>query len=62
MDISINSKFAGRIIFELFYKDLPKTSLNFKNLWAGYKDKNGKLWTYKGTPFHRVIPGLLVIR
>ncbi len=60
-DISINNKPAGRLVFELFAKDLPKTSLNFYHLCLGDKvcQKTNKALYYKGSNFHRVIPGFM---
>lgn len=60
-DISINDKPAGRLVFELFAKDLPLTSLNFYHLCIGDKiDKNtNKKLHYKNSKFHRVIPAFM---
>ena len=60
MDISINSAAKGRLVFELFYKNVPKTALNFKSLCEGYTSETGDHLSYKGAPFHRVIPGFVV--
>ena len=60
MDISINSVPTGRLIFELFYREVPKTSLNFKSLCQGFTTEDGETLSYKGTPFHRIIPGFMV--
>ena len=55
-DLSVSGKPAGRITFTLFYKELPKTCENFRGLCTGeYKDAAGKVLTYKGSSFHRVI-------
>jgi peptidylprolyl isomerase len=60
-DISIDDKIKGRIIFELFAKDCPRTALNFYHLCKGDKtSKQGKQLHYKNTPFHRIIPGFMV--
>ena len=56
MDISIDNEPQGRIVYELFNKHVPRTSKNFLELWRGEKEN----LSYKGTPFHRIIPGLLV--
>ncbi|EZG56789.1 peptidyl-prolyl cis-trans isomerase, cyclophilin-type [Gregarina niphandrodes] len=59
MDIGINGKAAGRIVFKL-YEDTPKTSDNFRHLCIGDKTgKSGQKLTYKGCPFHRIIPGFM---
>ena len=46
---------AGRLEFELFTKDAPKTVENFRALCTGEKGmgKNGKPLWYKGCVFHR---------
>jgi peptidylprolyl isomerase len=49
----------ARIDFELF-DDVPKTTRNFAELCKGYKDDEGKVLTYKGSSFHRVIPGFML--
>mmetsp|Transcript_49813 Transcript_49813/g.57385 ORF Transcript_49813/g.57385 Transcript_49813/m.57385 type:complete len:174 (-) Transcript_49813:200-721(-) len=56
-DISIGGKEAGRIEFELFSKDCPKTTENFRALCTGEKGKglSGKDLHFKGSKFHRVI-------
>jgi peptidylprolyl isomerase len=59
MDISIDNKIRGRIIFELFAKDCPRTALNFYHLCKGDKTVDGKVLHYKNTPFHRIIPGFM---
>ena len=64
-DVNIGGREAGRITMELF-ADTPKTSENFRALCTGekgetegsYFDKPKKLH-YKGSPFHRVIPGFM---
>ena len=64
-DINIGGREAGRITMEL-YADTPKTSENFRALCTGekgetegsYFDKPKKLH-YKGSPFHRIIPGFM---
>ncbi len=60
-DISVNNNPKGRIIFTLFAKDCPRTALNFYHLCKGDKTdlQTGKKLTYKGSKFHRIIPGFM---
>ena len=50
----------GKITMELF-KNTPKTSENFRALCTGEKGKGnkGKNLHFKGSTFHRVIPGFM---
>ena len=64
-DISIEGREAGRITMEL-YADTPKTSENFRALCTGEKGstegsyfEKPKPLHYKGSPFHRIIPGFM---
>jgi hypothetical protein len=63
LDVALDgSNNAGRLTFELFYDDVPKTAENFKCLCTGEK---GVATTarvplhFKGSAFHRVIKGTL---
>ena len=62
-DITIDGEPAGRVTFGLFGNDAPRTCANFRALCTGEKGASGasgKALHYKGTPFHRVIPGFMV--
>jgi peptidylprolyl isomerase len=58
-DITIDGKPAGRIEMELFADTCPKTAENFLQLCVGTKNKAGTPLGYKGSAFHRVIPGFM---
>nr|CCA14567.1 cyclophilin putative [Albugo laibachii Nc14] len=62
-DISIDGKAAGRIEFELFADDVPRTAENFRVLCTGEKKEliqgHNKPYHYKGNVFHRIIPGFM---
>lgn len=60
-DISIGGSPKGRIEMELFADVVPKTAENFRALCTGEKGKgrSGKLLHFKGSMFHRVIPGFM---
>jgi len=60
-DITIGGNEAGRLVFELFADVVPKTAENFRALCTGEKGqgKSGKALHYKGSAFHRIIPGFM---
>eukprot|EP00934_Nitzschia_sp_Nitz4_P006163 Nitzschia sp. Nitz4//scaffold379_size13322//2884//4195//NITZ4_008977-RA/size13322-augustus-gene-0.5-mRNA-1//-1//CDS//3329549703//6153//frame0 len=61
-DIEIGGNKAGRIVMELFASVVPKTAENFRALCTGEKGlgaSSGKKLHYKGSVFHRVIPGFM---
>lgn len=57
LDVAIDGASAGRLTFDLFDRQVPKTVANFRALSAG--GGSGGL-TYTGSPFHRIIPGFMV--
>ncbi|KAG5471234.1 hypothetical protein LSCM1_01307 [Leishmania martiniquensis] len=52
----------GRIEFELFDDTVPITTRSFRELCRGTSNKSpdGKLLTYKGCAFHRIIPNFMI--
>ena len=61
-DVSINGKNVGRIEFELFSDETPKTAENFRALCTGEKGigQSGKPLHFKGSKFHRIIPNFML--
>jgi peptidylprolyl isomerase len=60
-DITIGGEEAGRIVFELHSDVVPKTAENFRALCTGEKGagQRGKPLHFKGSQFHRIIPGFM---
>ena len=60
-DVQIDNDEPGRIEFGLFGDTVPKTVENFRALCTGEKGtgKQGKPLHYKGSHFHRIIPGFM---
>ncbi|KQJ91642.1 peptidyl-prolyl cis-trans isomerase CYP19-3 [Brachypodium distachyon] len=60
-DILIGKAKAGRVVMELYADKVPKTADNFRFLCTGEKGlgKSGKPLHYKGSAFHRIIPGFM---
>ena len=60
-DVSIGGADPERIVFELHDDVTPKTADNFRALCTGEKGNgaSGKPLHYKGSTFHRVIPGFM---
>lgn len=61
-DVTVGGEPAGRIVMGLFGDVVPKTAENFRALCTGEKGvgKKGKPLHYKGSIFHRVIPGFML--
>ncbi len=60
-DVQIDGQAAGRIVIGLFHDEVPKTAENFRALCTGEKGqgKKGKPLHYKGSTFHRIVPGFM---
>lgn len=61
-DVTVGGTPAGRIEFQLADSVVPRTAANFRALCTGEKGRGkfGKKLTYKGSKFHRVIPGFML--
>ncbi|CAE7139821.1 unnamed protein product [Rhizoctonia solani] len=60
-DITIGGEPKGRIVMKL-HSDVPRTAENFRALCTGEKGtgSSGVPLHYKGSGFHRVIPGFML--
>ena len=60
-EISIDETSVGRLVFELRSDIVPKTAENFRALCTGERGQGqrGKALHYKGSSFHRIIPGFM---
>ncbi|EGG03710.1 uncharacterized protein MELLADRAFT_89962 [Melampsora larici-populina 98AG31] len=54
-EVTAGGKPLGRIEFELYDSDVPKTARNFRELCTGQND-----YGYLNSIFHRVIPGFML--
>lgn len=61
LDMKIGGKPCGKIVIGLYGKTVPQTVENFRALCTGEKGmgKLGSTLTFKGTRFHRIIPGFM---
>ena len=63
LDFAIGGEAAGRVELELWSDQLPKTAENFRQLCTGEKGMHAltrRPLHYKGSPIHRVVPGMMV--
>merc|ERR1711934_392913 len=60
-DIEVDGKHEGRIVFGMFGDTVPKTVKNFATLadGSGGTGNSGKALHFKGSKFHRIIPGFM---
>lgn len=62
-DLQLKGHPLGRIVFELFNDQCPRTCENFRALCTGEMGlgvKTEKRLYYKGSPIHRVIKGFII--
>lgn len=59
-DVTVEGDHAGRITMELFHDCVPQTAENFRSLCTSERGHARAPLTYKGVPFHRIIPGFVV--
>ena len=55
LDVSINGKFEGKMIFNLFDNIVPRTAANFRALCTHERG-----FGFRGSCFHRIIPEFMV--
>lgn len=63
LEISLQKRVLGKITLELFGDVVPKTVENFRCLCTGERGVSavsGKALHYKGSRFHRIIPGKVI--
>lgn len=59
-DITRDNRPIGRVVIGLYGDTVPKTVKNFETLCEGTATANGRTLSYKGSSFHRVIPGFMI--
>lgn len=61
LDVGIDDDYVGKIVLGLYGDVQPKTVDNFRALCSGERGegKAGKPLHFKGSPFHRIIPGFM---
>mmetsp|Transcript_41772 Transcript_41772/g.50077 ORF Transcript_41772/g.50077 Transcript_41772/m.50077 type:complete len:225 (+) Transcript_41772:82-756(+) len=59
-DVKTNGSDLGRIKFELFVKDCPKTVENFRQFCTGEHTRNNQPIGYKNSTFHRIIKDFMI--
>ena len=61
LDVEAGGEALGRLVVALFVDAAPKTCENFRCLCTGERGagSSGRKLHYKGSPFHRIIPGFM---
>ena len=59
-DIQIGDSPAGKIVFQMFDDDVPKTCRNFRHLCGKNILNNSSKPSYQNTPFHRIIKDFMI--
>ena len=60
-ELAVNKEPVGKVVMELYNDTVPKTAENFRALCTGERGvgKSGKALHFKGSVFHRIIPGFM---
>lgn len=63
LDVGIDDDYVGKIVLGLYGDKQPKTVENFRALCSGERGvgRAGKPLHFKGSPFHRIIPGFMCV-